>query len=446
MENRSNSREGGNRPKKCFKCSGLGHIASECPNRRVVNLVEEIGETSDAKQVISAHTTVLWMAIGDFNYVLGAHEKSGGPPPSLISCLEFQNMLDACDFVHLDTADITAHVVGFYQNLYSSSSTPRNLDEVCSVIPSLVTNTENDWLIVIPSTEEIKNAVFAMDASSAPGPDGFPGCFYQSYWDIVDLDVVACVRQFFMQNWLLPNINCNFLVLLPKVQDAHENTQFRPIALANFLFKIILKILASRLGPIAARIISPEQGAFIPSRRITSCIGTVFECFNLLVTRPTMGRLLSMAGQTQLVQSVFQSMLLHSFSVYQWPVYLVKKLTSWARNFIWSGNIGTRKIVTIHWAQVCAPKLEGGLGIHDLSSLNSAAILKFAWDFFSSHSQWGDYVRSSAFTSGGLNSIGVDAVDDNINNDRDSSAIVNDLSHKSNLNPLPIHGVGVEEE
>nr|XP_011470547.1 PREDICTED: uncharacterized protein LOC105353251 [Fragaria vesca subsp. vesca] len=50
MENRSNSREGGNRPKKCFKCSGLGHIASECPNRRVVNLVEEIGETSDAKQ------------------------------------------------------------------------------------------------------------------------------------------------------------------------------------------------------------------------------------------------------------------------------------------------------------------------------------------------------------------------------------------------------------
>lgn len=129
-----------------------------------------------------------------------------------------------------EPSDIAAHVVGFYQNLYSSSSTPRNLDEVCSVIPSLVTNAENDWLTVIPSTEEIKNAVFAMDASSAPGPDGFPGCFYQSCWDIVGSDVVACVRQFFMQNWLLPNINCNFLVLLPKVQDAHEITQFRLIA------------------------------------------------------------------------------------------------------------------------------------------------------------------------------------------------------------------------
>ncbi|XP_004292437.1 PREDICTED: uncharacterized protein LOC101306407 [Fragaria vesca subsp. vesca] len=33
---------------KCFKCSGLGHIASDCPNRRVVNLVEELGESSSA--------------------------------------------------------------------------------------------------------------------------------------------------------------------------------------------------------------------------------------------------------------------------------------------------------------------------------------------------------------------------------------------------------------
>ena len=44
------------------------------------------------------------MAIGDFNSVLGAHEKSSGLPPYRLSCSEFQSMSDSCDFVHLDTS------------------------------------------------------------------------------------------------------------------------------------------------------------------------------------------------------------------------------------------------------------------------------------------------------------------------------------------------------
>ena len=39
--------------RRCFKCHGYGHIASECPNRKVITLVEE---KSDDEENEDAHT------------------------------------------------------------------------------------------------------------------------------------------------------------------------------------------------------------------------------------------------------------------------------------------------------------------------------------------------------------------------------------------------------
>ena len=81
-----------------------------------------------------------------------------------------------------------------------------------------------------------------------------------------------------------------------------------------------------------------------------------------------------MAGRIQLIQAVFQSMLLHSFSVYQWPSSLLRSLSRCARNFIWSGDVTSKKIVTVSWCHICAPKNEGGLGLRDIFSLNTTAL------------------------------------------------------------------------
>ncbi|KAB7524544.1 hypothetical protein F8C76_17895, partial [Flagellimonas olearia] len=48
-----------NSSKKCFKCQGYGHIASECPNRRVITIVEnevvEEEEEESEKEEIEEH-------------------------------------------------------------------------------------------------------------------------------------------------------------------------------------------------------------------------------------------------------------------------------------------------------------------------------------------------------------------------------------------------------
>lgn len=43
---------------KCFKCYRFGHIASDCPNQKVVNLIEEAGnEEGDADQPMEEEVT-----------------------------------------------------------------------------------------------------------------------------------------------------------------------------------------------------------------------------------------------------------------------------------------------------------------------------------------------------------------------------------------------------
>jgi len=134
----------------------------------------------------------------------------------------------------------------------------------------------------MPLFDEIKNAVFDMNADGAPGPDGFGGHFFQHFWDIVGVDVVRSVQEFFYTGVLIPNLNANILVLIPQVPGAASMGDFRPIALANFQFKVITKILADRLALIYMRIISPQQRDFVRDRNISDCVIIASKVINSL--------------------------------------------------------------------------------------------------------------------------------------------------------------------
>jgi hypothetical protein len=103
---------------------------------------------------------------------------------------------------------------------------------------------------------------------------------------------------------------------------------------------------------------------------------------------------LTMAGRVQLVRSVIQGMLIHSISIYSWPVCLIKDLERWMRNFIWSGDVNQRKLVTVSWKKVCSSFKEGGLNIRSLSILNQASNLKLCWELSQSNLQWAQFLRS----------------------------------------------------
>jgi hypothetical protein len=107
--------------------------------------------------------------------------------------------------------------------------------------------------------------------------------------------------------------------------------------------------------------------------------------------------LLSIAGRVQLVRSVVQSMLIYSISIYSWPESLLKDIEKSMRNFIWSGDIEKRKLVTVSWKNLCKPFHKGGLSIRSLSKLNKAANLKLCWSLMNSQSSWARLLKDRVF-------------------------------------------------
>ncbi|PNX70395.1 hypothetical protein L195_g057350, partial [Trifolium pratense] len=103
--------------------------------------------------------------------------------------------------------------------------------------------------------------------------------------------------------------------------------------------------------------------------------------------------LLSIAGRVQLVKSVVQGMLIHCISIYNWPASIIKDIEKWIRNFIWSGHVNKKKLVTVAWKNVCKPYSEGDLGLSSLSCLNEAANMKLCWDLLHSEDFWAVLLR-----------------------------------------------------
>ena len=107
-----------------------------------------------------------------------------------------------------------------------------------------------------------------MQALKAPRPNGFLVLFYKKYWAIVGESVIRVVTSFFQAGRMPTEVNSSFIVLIPKSQSPTSFNHYRLISLCNVVYKIITKLLVSRLRKILHKHISPTQATFISGRWI----------------------------------------------------------------------------------------------------------------------------------------------------------------------------------
>ncbi|GKA50713.1 RNA-directed DNA polymerase, eukaryota, reverse transcriptase zinc-binding domain protein [Tanacetum coccineum] len=158
-------------------------------------------------------------------------------------------------------------------------------DEVCAfpngcIVVNNKLNSDEAMRMARPiNDKEIRDAMFVINDSKAPSPDGFTAKFFKATWKIIGKDKCMAVRDFFLTGKLLGEVNVTLISLVLKIPTLGKVSDFRPIACYNVLYKCISKIMTNRIKEVLGKIVNENQSAFIAGRQITDNILLAQELF-----------------------------------------------------------------------------------------------------------------------------------------------------------------------
>lgn len=87
----------------------------------------------------------------------------------------------------------------------------------------------------------------------------------------------SCCKELLNLNSFPAYLNDTNVVLIPKKENTCCMKDLLPIALCNVLYKILAKVLVNRLKLIFSSLISENQSAFVPGRKISDNLLVAFE-------------------------------------------------------------------------------------------------------------------------------------------------------------------------
>ena len=127
-------------------------------------------------------------------------------------------LLDDTNSWCTNNAQVADIIVGFYTRLFTSER-PTNTHGILEVIQPLVTEDMNTNLTRDFTKQDVDLALKEMAPLKAPGPDGMPPLFFQSFWPLIGDDVSKAVLDCLNFCHIPKEFNYTYVTLIPKVKN-----------------------------------------------------------------------------------------------------------------------------------------------------------------------------------------------------------------------------------
>jgi hypothetical protein len=198
--------------------------------------------------------------------------------------------------------NLKKYITKYYKSLFGAPATSNVslVEDLNDDIPQL-TQEENNILTAEFLEKEVLDAIEQMEKNKAPGPDGIPVEFYQTFWGLIKEDFMGMVKCFYTGELPL-FLNFGTIILLLKKENAIQIQQYRPICLLNVSFKIFTKVATNRISIIADKVIRPTQTAFMPGRHILEGVVILHETIHELHRKKLDGVLLKLILKRQTIK------------------------------------------------------------------------------------------------------------------------------------------------